>query len=213
MRQHLRVGGADLGNRKQRRIGNPAGEGDDVGPLQYLEQLPDLGGDHGNVNGPPFPLLAVTDDAAAQYAAARAFVGHSIGRDYPVLWNGESYRHKRIKLAYFSFDLREHPAARLIVDLIERHDRSQFEVYAVSSGPDDKSALRRRVSQACDHFIDVRALADAAIAQKLRALEIDIVVDLDGHTEGSRSRALAWRPAPAQVAYLGYPATMGRATI
>jgi protein O-GlcNAc transferase len=164
---------------------------------------------HGNVNGPPFPLLAVADDPAVHYAAARTFVGHSIGRDYPVLWNGEGYRHKRIKLAYFSFDLREHPAARLIVDLIERHDRSQFEVYAVSSGPDDKSALRRRVSQACDHFIDVRPLADAAIAQKLRALEIDILVDLDGHTEGSRSRALAWHPAPAQVAYLGYPATTG----
>jgi len=164
---------------------------------------------HGRLNGPPFPILAITDDPAVQHTAAQAFVRHSIGIAYPALWNGESYKHRRIKLAYFSFDLREHPAARLIVDLIERHDRSQFEVFAVSSGPDDKSPLRRRVSQACDHFIDVRPLADAAIAQRLRALEIDILVDLDGHTEGSRSRALAWRPVPAQVAYLGYPATMG----
>jgi protein O-GlcNAc transferase len=164
---------------------------------------------HGNWDGPPSPILAVADDPAVQHAAAWAFVRHSIGSAYPALWSGESYKHQRIKLAYFSVDLREHPAARLIVDLIERHDRSQFEVFAVSSGPDDKSALRRRVSQACDHFIDVRPLADVAIAQKLRALEIDILVDLDGHTEASRSRALAWRPVPAQVAYLGYPATMG----
>jgi protein O-GlcNAc transferase len=160
-------------------------------------------------NGPPFPLLACADDPALQHAAARAFVKHSIGSGYPALWKGERYQHPRIKLAYFSFDLREHPAARLIVDLIERHDRAQFEVFGISSGPDDKSALRRRVSQACDHFIDVGTLSDDAIAQKLRALEIDIIIDLDGHTEGSRSRALAWRPAPAQVAYLGYPATMG----
>lgn len=163
----------------------------------------------GNLNGPPYPILAIADDAAVQQAAARAFVRHRIGSGYPALWNGESYKHRRIKLAYFSFDLREHSAARQIVDLIERHDRSQFEVFAVSCGPDDKSALRRRVSQACDHFIDAWPLADAAIAKKLRALEIDILVDLDGHTEESRSRALAWRPVPAQVAYLGYPATMG----
>jgi protein O-GlcNAc transferase len=160
-------------------------------------------------NAPPFPLLSTVDNPALQHAAARAFASHSIGSGYPALWTGERYRHQRIKLAYFSFDLREHPAARLMVDLIERHDRAQFEVFAISSGPDDKSALRRRVEQACDHFIDVGQLADAAIAEKLRALEIDIIVDLDGHTEGSRSRALAWRPVPAQVAYLGYPASMG----
>ena len=160
-------------------------------------------------NGPPFPLLAISDDPAVQQAAAQAFVRHSIGSGYPALWNGERYNHARIKLAYFSFDLREHPAARLIVDLLARHDRSQFEVYAVSTGPDDKSALRARIRRACDHFIDVEQLSEAAIAQQLRARNIDIIVDLDGHTEGSRSRALAWRPAPAQVAYLGYPATLG----
>src|SRR5262245_19771394 len=160
-------------------------------------------------NGPPFPLLAIADDPVLQHAAARAFVSHSIGSGYPALWTGQKYHHQRIKLAYFSFDLREHPAARLIVDLIEHHDRTEFEVFAISSGPDDKSALRRRVAQASERFIDVAELADAAIAERLRALELDIIVDLDGHTEGSRSRALAWRPAPAQVAYLGYPASMG----
>ena len=160
-------------------------------------------------NAPPFPLLATADDPVLQHKAARAYLSHAIGSGYPALWKGERYGHPRLKLAYFSFDLREHPAARLVVDLIERHDRGQFEVFAISAGPDDKSALRRRVSLACDHFIDVSPLADAAIAEQLRALEIDVVVDLDGHTEGSRSRALAWRPVPAQVAYLGYPATMG----
>src|SRR5262249_3432040 len=62
---------------------------------------------------------------------------------------------------------------------------------------------------ACDHVVDVEPLNDFAIAQRLHALKIDIVIDLDGPTEGSRSRALAWRPAPAQVAYLGYPASAG----
>jgi predicted O-linked N-acetylglucosamine transferase (SPINDLY family) len=160
-------------------------------------------------NALPFPILAVADDPALQHAAARAFVRHSIGSGYPALWNGESYQHQRIKLAYFFCGVGEHSGARLIVDLMERHDRAQFEVFAVSFGPDDNSALQHRMARACDHFIDVRQLADADIAQRLRALEIDVVIDLDGHTEAGRSRALAWRPVPAQVAYLGYPATMG----
>jgi len=162
----------------------------------------------GRCNGPPLPLLGVSDDPDLNLKAAHAFVEATIGRDHAPLWQGEAYQHARIRLAYFSCHLREHPAARLIVDLIERHDRSQFEVIAVSSGPDDSSQLRRRIAAGCDQFVDVEALSDLAIAQRLRALEVDIVIDLDGHTEGSRSRALAWRPAPAQVAYLGYPASL-----
>jgi predicted O-linked N-acetylglucosamine transferase (SPINDLY family) len=160
-------------------------------------------------NGPSFPLLPLVDDPALALAAAQSYVRHNIPNGLPPLWKGERYDHPRIRLAYYSFDFREHPAGRLIVELIERHDRAQFEVYGIAFGPDDRSALRRRIAQACDHFIDVRELTDEAIAQKLRALEIDILVDLTGHTEGSRSRALAWRPAPAQAAYIGYPATMG----
>src|SRR5262249_11465868 len=119
------------------------------------------------------------------------------------------YQHARVRLAYLSSGLGQQPTGRLIVDLIERHDRSQFEVWAVSSGGDDNSRLRQRITAACDHVVDVEPLNDFAISQRLHALKIDIVIDLDGPTEGSRSRALAWRPAPAQVAYLGYPASAG----
>jgi protein O-GlcNAc transferase len=174
--------------------------------LMAQASLPDF-------NGMPAALLSSTDDPALLKAAAEASVKHSLGSTPAPLWQGERYQHQRIRLAYFSSALREHATGRLIVDLIERHDRAQFEIYAVATADAQDGALRRRLAHACDHFSAVGQRSDAAIAQHLRALEIDIVVDLDGHAQTSRNRALAWRPVPAQVAYLGYPATTGAAFI
>jgi predicted O-linked N-acetylglucosamine transferase (SPINDLY family) len=69
--------------------------------------------------------------------------------------------------------------------------------------------MRRRVAAACDRFLDVRDERDAEVAAMLRALQIDIAVDLKGHTQGNRAGILAHRPAPVQITYLGMPATMG----
>jgi predicted O-linked N-acetylglucosamine transferase (SPINDLY family) len=97
--------------------------------------------------------------------------------------------------------------------IFERHDRTRFETYAVSCGPDDKGALRARLMRAFDRFIDVREQSGEQIAKALHALEIDIAVDLMGYTEASRPEILAFRAAPVQVNYLGYPGTLGADTI
>ena len=69
--------------------------------------------------------------------------------------------------------------------------------------------MRRRLRQAFDHFFDVRNMSDAEAAAQISDLGIDIVIDLNGYTKGSRPGILARRPAPIQVNYLGYPGTMG----
>jgi len=125
------------------------------------------------------------------------------------LWRGERYQHDKIRVAYLSTDLRAHAVGFLIVGAIEHHDKSRFEINGIHIGPGDKSETRARFETAFDRFIDVREKNDDEVAQLLREMEIDILVDLNGYTGDARTRILARRPAPVQVNYLGYPGTMG----
>jgi predicted O-linked N-acetylglucosamine transferase (SPINDLY family) len=93
--------------------------------------------------------------------------------------------------------------------MFERHDRERFEITAVSFGPDDGSDMRERLVRAFDRFHDARNQTDREVAQLLRQWEIDIAVDLGGHTSGARPWVLAHRAAPVQAKYMGYPGTSG----
>ena len=156
----------------------------------------------------PFPVLSFTDDPVLQRRAADIYVAAKIPRNLPPLWQGERYRHDRIRIAYLSADFYEHATSYLMAELFERHDRSRFETTALSFGPEGKGPMRARLVAAFDRFVDIRTKTDQEAAQLLRQLEIDIVIDLKGHTGGSRQAILAHRPAPVQVNYLGYPGTM-----
>jgi protein O-GlcNAc transferase len=115
----------------------------------------------------------------------------------------------KLRVAYLTSAFARHPTGWQIGDLIEAHDRSRFEVHAISYGLDDGSDIRARLVKAFDRFHDVVLRSDREIAQLLRELAIDIAVDLKGYTEKARPGILAYRPAPIQVSYLGYTATMG----
>lgn len=157
----------------------------------------------------PFEFVALCDDPAELRRCAELHVARSLGARPAPLWQGEHYRHDRIRLAYLSADFCDHATAYLMAGLFERHDRSRFETVALSYGPDDASPMRKRLGQAFERFIDVRTLSDAAAARVLRDLEIDVAVDLKGHTTDARPGILAHRPAPVQVSYLGFPGTTG----
>ncbi|MFN7835480.1 MAG: tetratricopeptide repeat protein [Burkholderiaceae bacterium] len=154
-------------------------------------------------------LMAITDNAEDHFIAARTFSRSFCARQSVRLWNGERYRHRKIRLAYLSPDLREHPVGHLMAGVIERHDKSRFELTAISLGIDDGSRLRARMVQAFDHFIDAKNMGSLQIAQLLREREIDIAVDLAGYTTDSRTAVFSYRPVPVQVNYLGYPGTLG----
>ncbi|HWX89889.1 MAG TPA: hypothetical protein VNY75_06260, partial [Rhizomicrobium sp.] len=148
------------------------------------------------------------DDGTLRRICSESFVADRVPSPGTPLWTGQHYTHARIRVAYLSADFCQHATAELIAGLIEHHDRSRFEVTAISFGRDDGSALRIRLMKGFDRFEDVRAKSDAEVAALLRGGEFDIAVDLKGHTEGARPGILAHRPCPVQVNYLGYPGTI-----
>jgi predicted O-linked N-acetylglucosamine transferase (SPINDLY family) len=124
---------------------------------------------------------------------------------------GQHNRHRsgKIRIAYMSTDFRSHVVADMIVGCFEHHDKTRFETTAISLGPDDGSAMRRRIEAAFDRFVDAGTMSDLNIAGMVRELDIDILIDLNGNSGEQRTGVLSHRPAPVQVIYLGYPGTMG----
>lgn len=115
----------------------------------------------------------------------------------------------RLRIGYLSSDFHDHATAYLMAEVFELHQRANFEIFAYSAGPDDGKAMRQRLLAAFDQFVEVREASPAQIAARIRADEIDILVDLKGYTKDTRSSVLAFRAAPIQVSYLGYPGTLG----
>jgi predicted O-linked N-acetylglucosamine transferase (SPINDLY family) len=156
----------------------------------------------------PFIFLAVPSSPADQLQCADVWTAQHFKAE-PPRWRGEKYRHRRIRIAYLSADFRQHAASVLMAGMFESHDRSRFEIAAVSLGADDGSPMRKRMIAAFEHFIDAHELGDDAVADLLRSREIDIAIDLMGYTTNSRTGILARRPAPVQAHYMGFAGPMG----
>ena len=159
---------------------------------------------------PPFSLLPLTASPIEHLRTARAQAKIYAGavplsrcepRNVP--------NTGRLRIGYVSADFRKHPVADLVVELFELHDKATIETFGYSIGVDDQSPMRARLIAALDHFKDLRALGDHDAAKLIYDDRIDILVDLSGYTSGCRPKILAWRPAPIQVNYLGYPGSMG----
>jgi protein O-GlcNAc transferase len=118
-------------------------------------------------------------------------------------------RAEKLRIAYLSSDFRHHAVSVAIAELFERHDRTRFEIIGMSFGADDASGTRARIIKAFDRFHDVASDSDRNIATLLNDRQVHIAVDLNGLTEGFRPGVLAYRPAPIQVNYLGFPGTTG----
>lgn len=157
----------------------------------------------------PFTLLTIDSGPQLQLNCARQYVAEICAPVPPRLWRGERYAHQRIRVGYVSADFHEHPVAVLTAGLFEHHDKSRFETIAISIGPDTQDSMSGRLRAAFDRFCDAQAMSDADVAGLMRDLEIDIAVDLNGFTEGSRQNIFSFRPSPVQVNYLGYAGTLG----
>lgn len=157
----------------------------------------------------PFASLSLGTSSEQQLACAQLYVNMTYGNHEEAVWHGDRSAHERTRIAYFSADFREHAVAYLIAGVFEGHDRNRFELIALSVGADDQSPMRKRMAAAFDHFIDCHGMPDRKIADIVREMEVDILVDLAGHTAGSRPGVLSLRPAPVQATYLGYPGTTG----
>jgi predicted O-linked N-acetylglucosamine transferase (SPINDLY family) len=154
-------------------------------------------------------MLSASADPAMQLAAAKRFVNEKINAAVAPLTGAHGYGHNRLRIGYLSSDFCSHAVSILTAELYELHDRSKFEVYAFSWSREDGSPIRARVVKAMDHYIRIDKLSDEQAARTIRAHEIDILVDLHGLTLGARPQILAYRPAPVQLTYLGFPGSTG----
>ncbi len=157
----------------------------------------------------PFDFIAISDSEAAQLQCARIYASNVCPPPPRTAVSNGHARHERIRIAYLSADFHVHATAHLAARLFEQHDRSRFEVHAMSFGPDASDPMRARLQRAFDQFVDVRSMADREVSEMLRNREIDIAVDLKGFTTDCRTGIFARHAAPIQVSFLGYPGTMG----
>jgi predicted O-linked N-acetylglucosamine transferase (SPINDLY family) len=152
----------------------------------------------------PLGVLALTDDIELQTEAAAAWINRKTEPAPRRLAPEKPYLHERIRIGYMSSDFCSHAMSYLITELFERHDRKRFEIFGYCASHEDGTQLRQRVVAAFDHFRIIRTLSDEQAAQVIRDDEIDVLIDLNGITDGSRMAVLRWRPAPIQATYLGF---------
>jgi predicted O-linked N-acetylglucosamine transferase (SPINDLY family) len=160
--------------------------------------------------------MMATMTASQQLEVARNY-SQRFGRPYPPPHSAEGREgvarpgpaRDRIRVGYLSGDLREHPVCRLALPVFESHDRARFEAFAYDYSPPSPGEFRRRVEGAFDRMVSLHHLSDVAAAERIAADSCDVVVDITGWTQRTRSQILRFRPAPVQVQWLGYPGTLG----
>ena len=163
----------------------------------------------GDKDCPPFMAFTYASTSAAQQKVIAERWARLSYEDSPPAWSRVRAAYGRIRLGYLSAGFGEHATSRLLVNTIENHDRARFVVIAFATGPCRDQAVPTRIFAAFDAVHPLFGLSDAEAAAAIRAQKIDILLDADGYTFGSRPQILARRPAPVQINYLAWPGTMG----
>ncbi|HEX5126796.1 MAG TPA: tetratricopeptide repeat protein [Rhodocyclaceae bacterium] len=165
--------------------------------------------DQQEVAASPFSILAIPSTALQQKLCAQIAITEEFPASRQSSWQGSRYAHSRIRIGYFSADFFAHATAFLMAELLEKHDRSRFEIFVFSFSGVEHHPIRNRLATAVEHFIEVSKISPSEIAKLARQNEIDIAIDLKGFTQARRTEIFAQRCAPIQINYLGYPGTMG----
>jgi predicted O-linked N-acetylglucosamine transferase (SPINDLY family) len=158
----------------------------------------------------PFPLLSMCDDAMLHQKSAEIYIQSKYSLNLDLGTISKYSKKEKIRIAYFSPDFRNHAVSLLTSELFKIHDKDKFEIFAFSlQKSPDTDLIYQSLRQSFDKFINVESLSDNQVAQLARENEIDIAIDLAGHTQYSRTGIFARRAAPIQVNWLGYPGTIG----
>ena len=157
----------------------------------------------------PFVPMAFGFHPIDQLKSAGRYISTKVPEAATPFIHSTAAQTDKLRIAYLSSDFRQHPVGAAIAELLERHDKTRFEIIGVSNGANDASDTRARIVEAFDQFHDVASDSDRNIARLLNDLQVHIAVALNGLTGGCRPGVLAYRPAPIQVSYLGYAGTTG----
>jgi predicted O-linked N-acetylglucosamine transferase (SPINDLY family) len=163
----------------------------------------------------PFSLIGLSDDPvlmrwAAEHANPLMAARH---RPAPRPTGPVARPGGRLRIGLLSSDFYMHATAILIAEMLEGVDRERFELFFYDNSPDDGSAMRARLFQCATQVHSIFDWSDSKVVAQVRADQIGVLVDLKGFTNGARMGVLAARPAPVQVAWLGYPGTCGNPAI
>lgn len=123
-------------------------------------------------------------------------------------FGNESDPDRSLRIGYVSADFREHPVGRLVLPILMAHDRSSVEIVAYSQA-DHADKLTDRIAGAVDLFQNISSHTDEALTSLIRDDNIDILVDLSGHSARNRLTVFTHRPAPVQATWLGYMSSTG----
>jgi predicted O-linked N-acetylglucosamine transferase (SPINDLY family) len=177
------------------------------GIAKDVNLIPELGTSKKHVS--PFALLSLEDSPERHLTRSKIYASANFLQKTLPPRNRPSKRPKRIRIGYFSTDFKKHPVAYLIVKVLEQHNRDKFEVFGYSVYGSSSCVMRERLEKSFDSFADVESMSDRNIALQARQDEIDIAIDLTGYTKNARTGIFAYRAAPIQISYLGYPGSMG----
>ncbi|GAN00278.1 TPR domain protein [alpha proteobacterium U9-1i] len=161
----------------------------------------------------PLSTCAYADDPLLQLATSARYVEALTPVDS--ITTQSDRRHapidaaRRLRIGYVSSDLRGHAVGYLMAQLFEAHDSANVETFVYYCGPPADDGIQQRIKASVDHWTDIRTLNDDQAAAAIASDEIDILVDVNGHTREARLGVFARRPAPIIVNWLGYPGTMG----
>ena len=179
-----------------------------------IKRLRDLVKTEPNAKISPFAFLAMPHTSRQEQKKCATNYANTAFTHLLDLRKSLNFQHQKstktkLKIGYLSADFRLHPLAFLITELIENHDKTQFETHAYSYSADDQTPARKRLESAFDHFVDIREMNDKVAASKIYHDKIDILVDLTGYTQSSRTGLVALKPAPVSINWLGYPGSIG----
>jgi predicted O-linked N-acetylglucosamine transferase (SPINDLY family) len=116
---------------------------------------------------------------------------------------------ERLRVAFATWNLCDHPTMHLSLEFWEKIDRSRLEMFVYSLRHDDDNPFQRRARAAFEHFADVSQESVAGIAQRIRDDRIAILIDRNGYTLNAREGIFPLRPAPLQINCIGFPGTLG----
>ena len=172
-----------------------------------IEMLPQLGTTKEHVS--PFAMLSLEDAPERHRIRAKIYAAATYPQRRISTWARPSQKPKRLRIGYFSADFHNFPGMYLMAGLLEKHDRTKFEISAFSYGPDSDDPMRRRIINAVDHFIDIKTADTSTVIDLARQKDIDIAIHRNGYTKNDRTELFASGVAPVQINYLGYPGTLG----
>jgi predicted O-linked N-acetylglucosamine transferase (SPINDLY family) len=123
--------------------------------------------------------------------------------------NLNNLQKNKIRIGYFSPDFREHAVSYLIANVLENHNKNNFEIFGFHFNLFEDDEMTKRVLKAFSEFYNLKNSSNEEVILKSRSSQIDIAIDLSGHTNNSLSSIFAKGVAPIQINFLGFPGTVG----